>query len=314
MKSAHAGARKSGYDEMTRLLPWEGSFVSDTGVLRTTYADERRLRVRQEIHDQYTLPRVDYAAWVTDRAGWKAPRRILDVGAGSGMYHAHIREHYPQAEYHALDHSYSMIRNHPQPSNRLVADAQALPFASATFDVVMAHHMLFYVDDIDRALSEFTRVLEPEGVLVTATNSIQTMPEFQALFRRALLLLSNHVRPNSQYLVPPHNHYSLENGVRRLSRYFHTVVRHDLPAALVFPEIEPVITYLDSLRPFREAGLPPDVTWEALMEAMYDQVNRVITLQGELIVSKLSGVLVASNHPDFIERYTQQVIATTAPH
>jgi SAM-dependent methyltransferase len=286
--------------------------VTDTDILPNPYTDERYLRVRQEIHDQYTFPKTDYVAWVIERGGWAAPKRLLDVGAGSGLYFTAMRERYPDVEYYSIDLSPSMLRAHPQPAQICVADAMKLPFANGSFDVVMAHHMLFYVPDIDVSLQECKRVLTADGTLVTATNSVQTMPEFQALFRRALLLLSNQVRPNSQYLVPPHNSYTLENGVRRLSHYFHTVVRHDLPTALVFPEIEPVIAYLDSLRAFREASLPPDVTWEALMEAMYDQVNRVITLQGELVVSKLSGVLVASNRSNFIENYAKQVIASVA--
>ncbi len=288
--------------------------MNDTDVQHNPSEDERYLRVRQEIHEQYTHPRVDYAGWVIERAAWAAPKRLLDIGAGSGLYHPAVAERYPNIEYYALDLGYSMLRHHPQPAHLLVADAQRIPFADGSFDVVMAHHMLFYVENIDQAMGEFKRVLSPDGTLVTATNSVQTMPEFQALFRRALLLLSSQVRPNSQYLVPPHNTYTLENGVRRLARYFHTVIRHDLPTMLVFPEIEPVITYLNSLRAFREATLPPDVTWEALMEAMYDQVNRVITLQGELIVSKLSGVLIASNRPHFVETYTRQVVASTKAH
>jgi hypothetical protein len=67
--------------------------------------------------------------------------------------------------------------------------------------------------------------------------------------------------------------------------------------------VDPVIAYLNSLRGLREPHLPPDVSWEALMDAMYDQVNRVITLQGELIVSKLSGVLVATDQGGFINDY-----------
>lgn len=277
--------------------------MTDVDALRQQYADDRFLRVRQEIHEQYTIPNVDFAAWVLERGDWASQCRLLDVGAGGGSYYRIIREHHADTQYLAVDFSLGMLEHHTAQNCLLVADAQHLPFASRSFDIVMANHMMFHVPDIDMAIAEFKRVLSPSGILMTATNSVQTMPEFQALFRRALLLLSSYVRPNSPYLLPPHETFTLENGVRKLSRHFFAVVRHDLPSALVFPEIEPVMAYLNSLRGLREPQLPPDVTWDALMDAMYDQVNRVITLQGELIVSKLSGVLVATDRGGFIQEY-----------
>ncbi|MDX2139206.1 MAG: class I SAM-dependent methyltransferase [Chloroflexota bacterium] len=277
--------------------------MGDVDALRSQYADDRYLRIRQQIHDQYTVPRVDFASWVLDRADWQATSRVLDVGTGSGVYYPMLHKRNKRLHYIGVDNSAGMLTHHQAMHDLLLADALKLPFASGTFDVVMAHHMLFHVQDIEAAIDEFRRVLKPRGILMTATNSIQTMPEFQALFRRALLLLSNYVRPNSPYLLPPHNAFTLENGVRRLARHFYAVVRYDLPSMLVFPEIDPVMEYLNSLRGLREEHLPPDVTWDSLMEAMYDQVQRVITLQGELVVSKLSGVLVASDSGGFIGEY-----------
>lgn len=277
--------------------------MSDVDGLRQQYADDRHLRVRQEIHEQYSIPNVDFAAWVLERGALGGQKRVLDVGAGGGSYYRAIREHYPETDYVATDFSYGVLARHEASNRRVVCDAQRLPFTAGTFDIVMANHMLFHVQDIEQAIFEFKRMLKPDGLLLTATNSIQTMPEFQALFRRALLLLSTHVRPNSPYLMPPHEAFTLENGVRRLARHFFAIVRHDLPSALVFPETEPVMAYLHSMRSIREEMLPPDITWDALMEAMYDQVNRVITLQGELVINKLSGVLVASDAGGFIGEY-----------
>ncbi|MCC6614534.1 MAG: class I SAM-dependent methyltransferase [Anaerolineae bacterium] len=277
--------------------------MSDVDGLRQQFADDRHLRVRQEIHEQYSIPNVDFAAWVLERGALGGGKKVLDVGIGGGSYYRAIREHYPETDYVATDFSFGILARHEAASSRVVCDAQQLPFPDGTFDIVMPNHMLFRVPDIEEAIFEFKRLLKPDGLLLTATNSIQTMPEFQALFRRALLLLSNHVRPNSPYLMPPHEAFTLENGVRRLAHHFFAVVRHDLPSALVFPETEPVMAYLDSLRSLREDMLPPDITWDALMEAMFDQVNRVITLQGELVINKLSGVLVASDAGGFISQY-----------
>ena len=46
---------------------------------------------------------------------------------------------------------------------RLRADAYALPFATAAFDLVFSNLMLQWCDDLDAALLEIRRVLAPDG-------------------------------------------------------------------------------------------------------------------------------------------------------
>lgn len=48
-------------------------------------------------------------------------------------------------------------------------DVQALPFNDASFDLVIANHLLEHVTDPMQALSELYRVLRPSGVLVAQT-------------------------------------------------------------------------------------------------------------------------------------------------
>jgi SAM-dependent methyltransferase len=45
-------------------------------------------------------------------------------------------------------------------------DITALPFPDATYDVVMAHHVLEHIDDDRRAIAELFRVLKPGGFAV----------------------------------------------------------------------------------------------------------------------------------------------------
>jgi SAM-dependent methyltransferase len=45
------------------------------------------------------------------------------------------------------------------------ADAETLPFADESFDLVFGHAVLHHIPDLDGAFAEFTRVLSPGGTL-----------------------------------------------------------------------------------------------------------------------------------------------------
>jgi SAM-dependent methyltransferase len=278
---------------------------NDSNHVRREYASEATLRTRRETHEQYTVPSIDFPLWVLRRIHWRGDEMVLDIGSGAGVYYNCLREYWPDVSYSALDQSQGMLEVHRATGQVLQADAQQLPFGDGVFDVVMANHMLYHVPNIEYALLEARRVLKPNGVLIAATNSIQTMPEFHALFRRGMLLLSTPGKVYSQPPLPAASNFSLENGTRILARYFYGVVRHDLPSSLVFPSVEPVMAYLESTRAIREPQLPKSIDWDELMLVMREQVNRVIDHFGELVVNKVSGVLIASNQGGFIHDFVE---------
>ena len=49
-------------------------------------------------------------------------------------------------------------------------NAQSIPFDTATFDAVIANHMLYHVPDLTKAVAEIHSVLKPGGTLYAATN------------------------------------------------------------------------------------------------------------------------------------------------
>jgi SAM-dependent methyltransferase len=280
------------------------SASDNTDAIKRQYATHTWLRERQAIHEQYTIPRVDYARWVLDRSlEWRGDEHVLDLGCGIGEYRVRLLTHWPDIAYYGMDFSAGMLRQH-EICNRLVqADALRLPFADGTFDVVMANHVLYHLADIDAALVEIRRVLKPEGVLVAATNSLHTMPEMQVLMRRAIVLLT---KANSENIDPPtpaSDRFALENGSLRLGRYFYAVMRHDLPAQLVFDQTDPIMRYLESTRTLREPQLPPDVLWDDVMLIMQQQMNHLIHHLGALVVNKMTGVLIATNGGGFVREF-----------
>jgi hypothetical protein len=80
-------------------------------------------------------------------------------------------------------------------------------------------------------------------------------------------------------------------------------VRYDVPSALMFSEVKPVIEYINSTRPFYEPYMPQEVAWEDFITIMTDQVRRLVDHFGELTINKLAGVLIATNKGGFAAEY-----------
>ncbi len=267
------------------------------------YATDRNLRIKEETQARYLVPQVDLASWTLATLDWTGDESVLDIGAGPGRHYERLVRDQRHLRYFALDLSPQLLRCHPGDAGRLAcADAMLLPYADDSFDVVMANDMLYHLVDLDAGLREIKRVLKPDGRLLAATESMFNLPELQVLLRRAIILLS----PNGADVDPPLapvDAFALENGARILRRHFYAVVRHDMPAALHFPDVEPALEFVDSLRGLREHGLPADVKWDDMMLIMRQQMTQLSNLLGKLELTMVSGALVASDKGGFIKEF-----------
>jgi len=123
-------------------------------------------------------------------------RGILDVCAGPGTMAVVLARTYPRAEVTAVDFSLNMLkaarRGIPSAAAALTcADALALPFRDNTFDLITCAYGLRNLQDLDRGLSEASRVLKPSGLF--AALDFQ-MPRHGA-FRWVFNLYFTHVLP-----------------------------------------------------------------------------------------------------------------------
>ena len=280
---------------------------ADADTIKAAYASDEHLAVRIRTHEQFTRPLFDFPRWVVDMRHWRGNEWVLDVGAGPGTYFDLVLERIPYGHLVAGDLSFGMLQQarrnaHTAQIPLLNLDAQNLPFPDGTFDVVLANHMLYHVPDLDAALSELRRVLKWDGCLIAATNSQSNLLELDTLTRRALALLGF---PKAEPILRDHDGFFLENGSGLLSHYFRGVARYDLPSALHFPEVEPVLAYLNSMQTLRSPYLPTNVTWGEYIDIMEKQVTRLIRHFGELQVQKLAGVLIATNRGGFAADYFQ---------
>ncbi|HZB86656.1 MAG TPA: class I SAM-dependent methyltransferase, partial [Gaiellaceae bacterium] len=93
-------------------------------------------------------------------------RRTLDLGCGEGR----VARDLAALGYvvTGIDASPAMVSAaraaHPD-GEYLVGEAASLPFADASFDLVVAYNSLMDIDDMPGAVREAARVLEPRGRL-----------------------------------------------------------------------------------------------------------------------------------------------------
>jgi ubiquinone/menaquinone biosynthesis C-methylase UbiE len=101
--------------------------------------------------------------------------RSLEIGAGTGYFTLNMLRAGVVGQATCSDISPGMLRTLQENARLLdvqvetrAADAERLPFARESFDLVFGHAVLHHIPDLGRAFGEFARVLAPGGTLVFA--------------------------------------------------------------------------------------------------------------------------------------------------
>jgi SAM-dependent methyltransferase len=101
--------------------------------------------------------------------------RSLEIGAGTGYFTLNMMRAGLIGEATCSDISPGMLASLTANAERLgldvqtvPADAEQLPFADESFDLVLGHAILHHIPDLPRAFAEIARVLAPGGTLLFA--------------------------------------------------------------------------------------------------------------------------------------------------
>lgn len=117
------------------------------------------------------------------------PGRILDLGAGTGYATEKLMQRYRRAEVWAADFSPGMLQKAGAKGRWLrrprvvCADAVALPFADASFDLVVSNLMLQWCLPLPKYLSEIRRIAAPDGLLMFSSFGPDTLKELRQAWR-----------------------------------------------------------------------------------------------------------------------------------
>ena len=179
-----------------------------------------------------------------------AERTILDIGCGTGAMSARLSKwgRVVSADFSPLALQFSRRRG----LNHLVgADAMKLPFASNSFDALIAMDMLEHLPDDCAALNEFARVLKPGGRIFA------TVPAYPHLWSEHDVALMHFRR----YIRKEMNDRFVASGLH-IEKLTHTMMT-----------LYPLVTVQRRLSARKPANNPP----QAAMPMVPAPVNSLLT-------------------------------------
>jgi len=101
--------------------------------------------------------------------------RSLEIGSGTGYFSLNLLQAGVIRQATCTDISPGMLATLRSNAERLglevetvATGAEELPFADASFDLVLGHAILHHIPDLAQAFAEFNRVLKPGGTVVFA--------------------------------------------------------------------------------------------------------------------------------------------------
>jgi malonyl-CoA O-methyltransferase len=111
------------------------------------------------------------------------PRRVLDVGCGTGWMTGRLLQRYSRARVMGVDFAPGMLRQARlrgswwRPLQGICATAERLPLADRSIDLLVSNAMLQWCVDPVPVFAEWMRVLRPGGLLLFTTFGTGTLRE-----------------------------------------------------------------------------------------------------------------------------------------
>ena len=230
--------------ELIRLTGMEKS-------LKTQYQDASNISARIRLHQEFSMNKQGWFPWVYEQCGVKPGMRVLELGCGNGaLWTENMGRLSEAAQVVLTDISEGMVRD----ARRVVLELQEqrkglvtfsfecfdchqIPYEDASFDLVIANHLLFYCEDILAVCREIKRVLKLGGRFVCSTYGSRHMKEItdlvQAFDSRIVLATEN-----------LYERFGLENGGEMLNGVFGEVSMERYEDEIHINQPEPLLEYI----------------------------------------------------------------------
>lgn len=213
--------------------------------LKAQYRNSTNISARIRLHRLFSSNKHGWFPWIYEQCQITEGMKILELGCGNGRLWIENKAKLPaDCEIILSDISEGMIRDVRREQSLqddrfsfAAFDCHAIPYEDASFDLVIANHVLFYCKDVDRVCSEVGRVLKPGGRFVCGTYGVAHMQEVSRLVTQ----FDDRITLSGENL---YEHFGKENGAQALAPYFAEVDWQQYEDALIVTQAEPLIEYV----------------------------------------------------------------------
>lgn len=217
--------------------------------LKTQYENASNINARMYLHSEYSTNKQGWFPWLFEQCDFQNGSRILEIGCGNGAIWTENSKRIPKdMEIVLSDISEGMLRDtrremeqaDPDKAEQFqfrAFDCHEIPYGDESFDYVVANHVLFYCEDLEKVLMEIRRVLKSNGILICSSYGSKHMKEITELvqgFQKQITLSADML----------YERFGLENGEQKLSLFFRTVEQRVYEDLLVVNQAEPLIEYI----------------------------------------------------------------------
>lgn len=251
------------------------------------YENSSNLRARSNIHERYSTNKYGWFKWLFDNIVIPPKARILEIGCGDGTFWLENINRIPNdCEIILSDISDGMLndakRNLAKYSDKFEfrkIDGNNINFENETFDIIIANHVLFYINDRRKFLKEVKRVLRKNGRFYASTIGKNHMKELKDLAKK----YDGRIELDK---IKISNIFGFETGKGQLEEWFQNVQLYNHEDTLIVDDAKSIIAYLYS-------------THGNLQEIIKDKKNdfegfieNEVSSKKEIFISKYSGLFI----------------------
>lgn len=260
------------------------ALLSDPQVVAEQYRNDERLSSRIKLHAKHSTAPVPFMQWCFSQYDFRNQDRILELGCGNAAQWDGHADALPDGAVLVLsDLSPGMVDTVWQKMRRFprvlaqTADIQALPFPAASFDRVIANHMLYHVPNLPAALGEVSRVLQPDGVFYCTTMGEHGLTNY---LHREL----RHVLPELNAFGETYS-FTLQNGAAQLQPFFQSVRLALFEDSLHITDTQDLVDWIVSAPSLTLQNIRPDD-----IAKIYDYFEGIRLRDGAIRIPKEAGM------------------------